>query len=219
MAEPSEIRFVYFDLGNVLVSFDPAIACANIAELFGISPSQAEAVVYASGLQDRFEHGEVSEDDYAETIRGHFDRTITEVSTAAILDAVSAMFTPVVAMRDVLAEVRDRGFRLGVLSNTCWAHWNWIARQRYPLMEGSFDATILSCEVGSMKPDAVIYEAAERAAARADVRVEQILFLDDKIENVAAARSRGWRAEQCLGGEQAAAALRRHGVLGGGRVG
>ncbi len=52
-----DIEFVYFDLGNVLVSFDPEIACNNVVERFGIDVGQAKAAIFESGIQDRFEHG------------------------------------------------------------------------------------------------------------------------------------------------------------------
>ena len=61
-----------------------------------------------------------------------------------------------------------------------------------------------------MKPDDRIYEAAEIASG---VRLEQILFLDDRAENVAGAARRNWRAVECLGGPASWDALRRHGVL------
>jgi FMN phosphatase YigB (HAD superfamily) len=42
-----------------------------------------------------------------------------------------------------------------------------------------------------MKPDARIYEVAERGTGR---RGADILYLDDRPENVAAGLARGWRA-------------------------
>ena len=46
--------------------------------------------------------------------------------------------------------------------------------------------------VGHMKPDAPTYAAFEAAA---DARQDEILFLDDLPENLAAAASRGWSCE------------------------
>ena len=206
----SEIGFVYFDLGNVLVAFDPSIACANIAELFEVDVAAAQEVIYASGLQTRFEHGQVSAEQYADFIRLHFNRNSHAIATEEVLEAVSAMFQPIVSMGEVLRRVKGSGFRIGVLSNTCVAHWQWILRQSYPLLEIEFDVTILSFEVGSMKPDGAIYQAAERAA---NIPARQILFLDDKPENVAAARARGWHAELCVGGVEAEQVLCRHRVI------
>lgn len=205
----TEIRFVYFDLGNVLVAFDPAVACARVAELFDVSPSDVDRAMYASGLQRRFEQGELSGPVFAETLRGHFGCCEAKVPTAHLLDAASEMFTPIDPMAECLRRVRRCGRRVGILSNTCEAHWDWITRQAYPLLREPFHAEILSYQVGAMKPDPEIYEAAERAAG---VAPEEILFLDDRAENVAAARHRGWHAVTCLGGEQAAQAIRDSGL-------
>jgi epoxide hydrolase-like predicted phosphatase len=209
-----EIEFVYFDLGNVLLSFDPAAACANLSKNFDITIHQARAAVYESRLQDRFEHGEVTGQQFADAIRQQLGRAESAMPTELVLDAVSDMFTPIDSMRDVMQRVRESGCRVGLLSNTCHAHWDWIGRQKYAVMDFVFEATILSFEVGSMKPDHRIYEAAEQAA---QVPPKRILFLDDKDENVAAAIDRGWNAAQCLGGEASVRRLQAFGLIGGTR--
>ena len=209
-ASQDDVAFVYFDLGNVLLSFDPAIACRNLAERFSMTVSQARSAVYESGLQDRFEHGQVSGEQFAESVRQQLGQSASAMPTAAILDAISDMFTPIESMRTVLNGVRDRGLPVGLLSNTCKAHWDWIQRQRYTVMDFEFDVTILSYEIGAMKPDAAIYDAAERAAG---VPAERILFLDDREENVAAASRRGWQAAQAVGGEPSEVVLRAHRLI------
>jgi HAD superfamily hydrolase (TIGR01509 family) len=77
-------------------------------------------------------------------------------------------------------------------------------------MVANLDATILSYQVGAMKPSPEIYEVAETAAG---VPPNQILFIDDKQENVDAAIGRGWHSRQCFGGEGAIAVLREFGVV------
>lgn len=206
-----EIEFVYFDLGNVLVSFEPEIASRNLAERFDVSVEHAHRAVYTSGLQDQFEHGAVSRRQYASSLRRQLGRSESEMPTSDVLDAISDMFTPIESMRGVLAGVRRGGYRVGVLSNTCHSHWDWITRQKYAVTDFAFDATILSFQVGAMKPDHAIYRAAETAAS---VPSDRILFLDDKAENVAAASSRNWKAVRCFGGQEAIAALQDFRVLG-----
>jgi FMN phosphatase YigB (HAD superfamily) len=201
-----DIRFVYFDLGNVLVSFDPAIACRKAARLLGIDPDHAHRLIYASGLQTAYERGEVDCQAYVASLRRELSLDHATPPSPAILDAISDMFTPIDAMLETVHWTRQRAGRIGVLSNTCAAHWNWIRRQRWPIAQIEFDATVLSYEVLSMKPDSGVYEAAEQAAG---VLPHQLLFLDDKAENVAAARRRGWNAECCHGGPDAAETLRR----------
>ena len=222
------IRFVYFDLGNVLVSFDPAIACANVAALFGIPLAMAEQVIYTSGLETRLERGQLTGDQFTAAVR---DRVLSneaagvaddsrqrpgptidpnEVTTEQLLQAISDMFMPIDAMGPAIDRLRRRGLGVGILSNTCEAHWGWLTRQSYSVLSGQFDGLVLSHIVGAMKPDAAIYDAAERAA---EVDPREILFLDDRAENVAAAKTRGWNAEWCFGGTPALRVLQQHGLI------
>ena len=205
-----QIEFVYFDLGNVLVSFDPNIACNNFVEKFGVGKQQAWEAIYESGFQDRFEHGQISSEEFAEQSRRLFGRDAECMPTAALLDAVSDMFTPIDLMAEVLNRVKENGFGVGLLSNTCHAHWDWIRRQSFLMNQFRFDATVLSFEEGAMKPDSVIYRTAEE---RSGVPAKSLLFLDDKPENISAALSRDWHANCCLGGQEAVQALQDFGVL------
>lgn len=221
------IRFVYFDLGNVLVSFDPSIACGNVARIFGVTTEVTRQVIYGDGLQGRLERGELDGEEFAAAVRSGIATRRSPaagssaaragwdpgvVATGAILSAISDMFTPIDAMRPAIESLRRRGTRLGILSNTCHAHWDWVCRQTYPLLSGRFDCHVLSYRERAMKPDAAIFVAAERAA---DVSPGEILFLDDRPENVAAAAARGWHARACFGGPEAIAVLRQFGLTDG----
>ncbi|OUT61985.1 Alpha-D-glucose-1-phosphate phosphatase YihX [Stieleria bergensis] len=213
----ANIEFVYFDLGNVLVRFDPALACRNLATLFAVSEQRAEQALYGSGLQTAYEHGELCDQEFAQQLCSDLcsdfisaQQTAPGRSTIAqqdVLDAISEMFTPIESMAGVVEDVRERLGRVGLLSNTCFAHWDWIRRQNWAVSKLDFEVTLLSCEVASMKPDAEIYRLAQQACGLAG---EQILFLDDKAENVAAARNQGWHAECCFGGQQAMDALAKY---------
>lgn len=64
-------------------------------------------------------------------------------------------------------------------------------RERHHGFEAITDDIVYSHEVGLMKPDARVFDlTAERLAVRPD----EVLFLDDVEENVAAARAAGWHA-------------------------
>jgi len=201
------IEFVYFDLGNVLVSFDPEIAVGNLADLADVTIDEARHAVYGSGLQDSYERGEVDCQTYARSVRKLLKQDESLMEQQTLLDAISNMFTPINEMVATVQYARQKCGRVGVLSNTCPAHWNWVRRQPWPVAMIDFDVTVLSCEIYSMKPDWVIYESAERAARTAP---EKILFLDDKQENVDAARKRGWNAECCRGGAPADQCIREY---------
>lgn len=205
------IRFVYFDLGNVLASFDVQKACQNVAQRWSVDPADVRRVVWDSGLQDRFEHGEVSVDQFASTVRQGLRLDVVAAPTNELVDRLCDMFEPIVEMVDLVDEVRCRGMRLGILSNTCEAHWQWLVRAEYAALRGPFDHVILSYEHGLMKPHLSLYRI---AAEKTGEDAASILFLDDRPDNVAAAVASGWRAHQFTDAGSAREVLRGVGVLG-----
>lgn len=80
----------------------------------------------------------------------------------------------------------------------CWALTNFgretfdHALTLYPAL-AEFDGAIVSGRLGAVKPEPEIYEALERAAG---VAPDRLLFTDDRPENIAAARARGWQTHQ-----------------------
>ncbi len=185
------VEFVYFDLGNVLARFDVARACNNVADRWRLDPQRVRQVLWQSGVQDRFEHGHFDEEAVAQWARSAFELTPTDAPTDAWMELLSDMFEPISEMQAVVDSVRTSGMRLGILSNTCVAHWRWLLANDYPVLKGKFDAVVLSYEVGAMKPDPQIYEVAERLAG---VAAERILFFDDRSDNIDAALARCWQA-------------------------
>ncbi len=147
MISGADIRFVYFDLGNILLSFDVEIAHAHLAKLFGVSALDAKAAVYDSGLEDRFEHGEMAPEAFAARVCKAIGVTGNPPPVEDVLDAISDMFTPIETMVSVMDRVRRNGRGVGILSNTCHAHWEWIRRQNYEVMAAELDATILSYQI------------------------------------------------------------------------
>lgn len=181
-------EFMYFDLGNVLLFFDHALALRAMAKVAGVDPERMRQVVWDDDLQNRYETGLISGQEFVDTIARALDR---KLDTGEMLQAAADMFVPNHGILPVLDEVNRLGIPIGLLSNTCEAHWKWILELRYPQVVGRFDPVILSFEAKSMKPDPLIYEVATRAAKRDP---GDIFFTDDRHENVDAARVAGWQA-------------------------
>ncbi len=98
------------------------------------------------------------------------------------------IFTPISPMIQLHADLRARGFPTFIFSNTNELAVRFI-RQNFPFFQ-EFDGYILSYEHRSMKPDTKLYEVVE---AQTGARGTEILYLDDRPENVAAGAARGWR--------------------------
>jgi glucose-1-phosphatase len=183
-------KFVYFDLGNVLVHFDHEIAVNNVAKLARRDAAIVRQILFTSGLQDRFETGLVTSAQFAQSVVESLECQLHDTS---LLDAISAIFKPNDGMLAILEQLKYHRVPMAVLSNTCEPHWQWILRQNWPVMQGWFDHYVLSFEARSMKPDAGIYEVSERRSGRSP---EQLFFTDDRADNVAAAQARGWTAHR-----------------------
>lgn len=93
-------------------------------------------------------------------------------------------------LADFVRGLAARGVPVWALTNSLSAEAVWMRR---PGFEGLFEGVISSCECGLAKPDAAIFAlAAQRAAADP----HEILFVDDLIRHVEAARAAGFEAIQ-----------------------
>ncbi len=90
--------------------------------------------------------------------------------------------------RAVLTELRGRGLKIGVLSNTLPS----IDRTLEEVgLRDLVDVAVATCLIGVHKPDAGAFLYAVGALG---VPAGEVLFVDDRPENVAAARALGLRA-------------------------
>lgn len=202
-ADPPD--FIYFDLGRVLLHFDHAIACEQLAAAAGVTPQRVREVVFDSDLQHQYERGEVSTADFLRIFR---QATGAAASDQALVYAAGAIFEPHVEVLELLEQVHLRR-PLGVLSNTCEAHWHY-AWDRFEFLRTRFRHYALSYEVGCMKPSPQIYSAARDLCAADPSRM---LFIDDLPANVQGALDAGWDAIHFVAPEQLKRDLSRRGLL------
>lgn len=199
-------EFVFFDLGNVLFSFDRDRAFRHMASICGAPTAVVRAAVEESGLHESLECGRI---DWA-GFHAEFSRlTGTATDPAALAHAASDMFTFNVEMLPVLAGLERAGCPTGILSNTSLIHWQHLLGGGHAILPGRFAHHVLSFEVGAMKPDPAIYAA---AAARAGVPPGRIFFCDDIPAHVEAARRAGWDAEPFTTAARIIAALAGRGL-------
>src|SRR5258708_2052505 len=102
--------------------------------------------------------------------------------------ACSSTISPMDEMVELHAALRRKKIPTFIFSNT-----NEIAvghiRRSFPFFS-ELDGYILSYQHGAMKPKAKLYEVVEEMTKR---RGADILYLDDRPENVEAGAARGWR--------------------------
>ena len=183
-----EIRFIYFDLGRVLLDFTHEQGFQQIATVTGLTPDVVNKALVGEGLSDRYETGELST---AEFHSKFCELTKSTPTVEELTQAWADIFSIIPASVGVASSLKAAGYRVGILSNTCEAHWE-FARKKFRVLDQLFEPVITSYEVRSMKPDAGIYQAAAKAA---NCEPSELFFIDDREENVEGARSQGWNAE------------------------
>jgi FMN phosphatase YigB (HAD superfamily) len=176
---------VAFDLGKVLVDFDYSIAAWKIAAHSQKSPAKIQALITQSSFIIDYEIGRLTRREFYERVREAtgFGGTLEEFG-----GFFADIFTEIPPMIELHAGLHRRGLPTYIFSNT-----NDLAiehvRRNFPFFR-NFDGYIFSYEVRALKPDAKIYEALEKLTGR---RGADIVYLDDRPENVAGGAARGWR--------------------------
>lgn len=187
MNRHESIQHLVFDMGGVLIDIDWH---GKVSSLLGrdIPFDQIHALWGASDAVHRFETGQIDFDQFTErfieeqgldTEAAPFQQAFREI----IVDAFPGVST-------LLKELKPR-FTLSLLSNTNAAHWQQVQTDYdfIPL----FDHPFTSLDFGLMKPDPAIYLA---MLDKLQASPSSVLFFDDGIANVQAARDLGLNAER-----------------------
>ena len=174
------------DIGNVLLAFDFESALLRLVP--PDSPAPLARVHSLLERKDDFETGRIPEDEF---IAWASERLGFSGSADTFRHAWRSIFQPIPAMWEAIATMKAHGLRLFLFSNINSIHGPWIL-DTYEVMQ-HFDGRVFSYEVGSLKPDIPIYEAALQLH---DLQPESTLYLDDLPANIATGRALGFPSHQ-----------------------
>jgi glucose-1-phosphatase len=202
--------FIYFDLGNVLLSFSHERMCRQMAAAADVAPEQVRRALFGAdsgpSVQWRFERGDLN----ALLVYEHFCEAVgARPDMDELFAAGCDMFAEIAGTVAIVERLAAAGRRLGILSNTNPIDWTFVSSGRFPFINRCFDQRVLSFEARAMKPERAIYDF---AAKRAEVDPRQIFFTDDREENVEGALAAGFDAVAFTSPEQLAAELNRRGL-------
>ena len=184
MSHELEVDTVVFDLGRVIIGWDPYLAVEGRVD------EEAWDDFLESGrfetLNHKSDEGASPEELVAEAAR-------TSPHEAAMLEAYYEGFAksltgPVPGMPELVRELKDLGYRVLGLSN--WSrHMFPHAPANVPVIS-ELEGVVVSGEVGVAKPDRRIYE---HLLSRFGLDPVRTVFVDDMPRNVEAARDAGIR--------------------------
>jgi glucose-1-phosphatase len=197
-------KVVLFDFGNVLGTFDKERACRELSAYTRISSSEICKRIVDSPTEKAFESGFIDEHVFAREVISIIEAKNLEES--GCIKIWGDIFSSNDDLIPLLKTLRDRGIRMAILSNTNMTHYRYFRElQTVRLLQSWGAPCILSHEEKSMKPDVRIFE---KAISRLRTDARDIVFIDDKKENVEAARGIGMIGVQYNCKEQGAGGLR-----------
>ena len=188
----SDIHLICFDIGGVLVkicrSWVEGCTAAGLPLRKGVRILLEQKKATRGQLVRLYQTGQITTDEYCDRVSQAIENTyspqeIRDIHDAWLLDEYEGLL-------DVIDAIHDAGYETACLSNINAEHWNRM--KSYPAvmrLKHRFGSHL----IGHHKPDASIYLHLEEQLA---LEGHQILFYDDLLENIEAARTRGWNAVQ-----------------------
>jgi putative hydrolase of the HAD superfamily len=186
----NSIDAVLFDYGMVLSGHPDPEAWARMRTIAGLHQEIFHREYWSH--RHAYDRGDLNADSYWKKVAACAGILTTptqqEDLIVADVDYWSTLNPP---MLDWVRRLQQAGIRTGILSNMPHAMETGL-RARHPWIE-SFDHHTWSHSLNLAKPEAAIYAHAARGL---HTTPENILFIDDKIENVDAALASGMQAIQ-----------------------
>lgn len=177
-----DIRFVYFDLGRVVVDNEASIT--KLASNLNV-PSQTIENFFTTQEEPALK-GRIS----SRKLLTLFERVVGVRTDAGDFAQLWGKYlVPIKQTHDLIYEISSQ-VAVGVLSDIEHGVFRETVRNG-GIPDISWAAVIESCKLGYMKPDERIYIYAQE---KAGVSPEHILYTDDKPENISVAKSLGWRS-------------------------
>jgi putative hydrolase of the HAD superfamily len=177
------IETLFFDLGNTLIDFSDEKMWKQLSNVSQTPSNVLKNIISKNHLWKDYEIGQISTDEFIEKIRFF---TKTSFSNEDFIFAASNIFSEKIEMVDLIKSLQQSGITLGIISNTCQIHIDFI-KERYKLLE-YFTHLILSYEVKMRKPDLQIYT---HALTKLNTSPKLSLFIDDLKENIEGAEKLG----------------------------
>ena len=181
---------IILDMGNVLLEWD------KDKILQGVSDTKKDYLIldktiFQSGLWEKLDLGTMSREELVlkvvSMIGSTYQKKVEEViwNWPSYIDIYREVFP-------VLSELKKKGHRIFVLSNTSKVFYDLLEEQLSPLKE-LLDGFVLSCDIKAIKPDLAMFK---EILDKYQLDPTHCVFLDDIEDNTSAAEKLGIKAYQ-----------------------
>ena len=177
---------IILDMGNVLLEWN------KDKILQGVSDTKEEYLIldkaiFQSGLWERLDLGTMTREELVLKVVWTYQKKVEEViwNWPSYIDIYTKVFP-------VLSELKKKGHRIFVLSNTSKVFYDLLEEQLSPIKE-LLDGFVLSCDIKAIKPDLAMFK---EILDKYQLDPTNCVFLDDIEDNTMAAEKLGIKPYQ-----------------------
>ena len=180
------IRNIVFDMGMVLLEYDPYQACYRHAKDEEKALTLKKAIFDHPDWPAKIDGGLLYEDEYLLDVQDRLEKPeLKQLAEQVLSDWWLDSLFPKRGMKKLLEDLLEKGFRLYVLSNCGYRFRDF--EYKIPHVE-QFSGILVSAEELLMKPDVKVYQ---RLCDKFDLQMDECVFVDDLQKNVDGAIAAG----------------------------
>jgi glucose-1-phosphatase len=179
------IHAIVFDIGGVLICTEDHASREQLEKMYGLQPGEVEQMVFNSKAAQASTIGLMSEEAVWQNVANKLN-----LSPCERKEFQSAFWAGDKLDQDLINFLKDcqNKYTTALLSNA-WEGARTQLAEKYGIKEGkTVDQILFSSELGVAKPDPKIYQI---LVERMNCNFNELLFVDDFIENIIAAKKLG----------------------------
>lgn len=201
-----KVKAIFFDLGNVIVNFDPEILEEGYSRFGNIEKGKVVEYLLESKNVERYMEGRLTASQFYSKTRRLFK---LKIKFGEFYELWNSIFIPNPEMEEIVKKIKEKypEIKIVLVSNTNYEHFEFI-KENYKVME-LFDAHVVSHEVGKCKPDSSIFQEALKLSGTLP---KDTFYTDDRADLIEAARIMGLRAFLFTGHLELKQQLAKYGI-------
>lgn len=190
MTDKSDGKIIIFDIANTLVTFRADLRTERLTALCDLPADELNAKLFTApdspGMQ--FDRGLIVSSEFYDTCCGIMGVEPTEEFAAKFRHAYQDIFEPRPEVGELVRELAV-AHELWLMSNTNVWHLDYV-RSHFDYFS-CFTTNCNSCDTAHIKPEREIFEAAIERSGRP---ASDLIFIDDRQDNVDSAQALGINA-------------------------
>jgi putative hydrolase of the HAD superfamily len=189
------LKTIIFDFGGVILDIDPQLTINHFDKLGMDDSSKFLEKDFINNVIRKFEKGILTPEIFRDKVRDCAGMNFTDQE---IDEAWNALLFDIPAERIKVVEQVKQHYKTLLLSNSNEIHYDLYIRDLqlrfgYREFDELFDKAYFSFDLHLIKPDLDIYEF---VMYQHKLIPEETLLIDDRLDNIEAARTVGWKTYQ-----------------------